>query len=203
MAGNSAKLRSLNNVSICRHLGIFVTVGMVTSVTDRFTFEGKSSYARDELVECGHGRLFGPGNALLPLPPMLMLDRITSITADGGLHGKGKALAEMDIKPDLWFFECHFASDPVMPGCLMQDALWQLLGFFAGWCGLPGKGRAISCGKIKLSEQVLPTAKLLSFELNIRRVINRRLVLAVADAIAKVDGALALEADDLRVALFT
>ena len=134
---------------------------------------------------------------------MLMLDRITSITADGGVHGNGKALAEMDIKPDLWFFECHFASDPVMPGCLMQDALWQLLGFFAGWCGLPGKGRAISCGKIKLSEQVLPTAKLLSFELNIKRVVNRRLVLAVADAVAKVDGALALEADDLRVALFS
>ena len=119
MAGNSAKLQNLKNVLICRQLGIFVTVGMIASVTDRFTFEGKSSYARDELVECGHGRLFGPGNALLPLPPMLMLDRISSISADGGLHGKGKAFAEMDIKPDLWFFECHFASDPLMPCCLM------------------------------------------------------------------------------------
>jgi 3-hydroxyacyl-[acyl-carrier protein] dehydratase/trans-2-decenoyl-[acyl-carrier protein] isomerase len=134
---------------------------------------------------------------------MLMLDRITSITADGGAHGKGQALAEMDVTPDLWFFECHFASDPVMPGCLMQDAVWQLLGFFAGWCGLPGKGRAISCGKIKLSEQVLPTAKLLSIEVHVKRVVNRRLVLAVADGVVKVDGTVALEAEDLRVVLFS
>ena len=171
-------------------------------MTESFVFEAKSSYEQDELLECGHGRLFGPGNALLPLPPMLMLDRITSITTDGGAHGKGQAQAEFAITPDLWFFECHFASDPVMPGCLMQDALWQLLGFFAGWCGLPGKGRAISCGKIKLSEQVLPDNKLLTIELNIKRVVNRRLVLAVADAKASIDGALALEAEDLRVALF-
>jgi 3-hydroxyacyl-[acyl-carrier protein] dehydratase/trans-2-decenoyl-[acyl-carrier protein] isomerase len=171
-------------------------------VSDSFEFKAKSSYEQAELLECGQGRLFGPGNALLPLPPMLMLDRITSITTDGGGHGKGQAQAEFHITPDLWFFECHFASDPVMPGCLMQDALWQLLGFFAGWCGLPGKGRAISCGKIKLSEQVLPDNKLLTIELDIKRVVNRRLVLAVADAKAKIDGALALEAEDLRVALF-
>ena len=171
-------------------------------MSDSFEFNAKSSYEQAELLECGQGRLFGPGNALLPLPPMLMLDRITSITADGGAHGKGQAQAEFHITPDLWFFECHFASDPVMPGCLMQDALWQLLGFFAGWCGLPGKGRAISCGKIKLSEQVLPDNKLLTIELDIKRVVNRRLVLAVADAKAKIDGALALEAEDLRVALF-
>jgi len=173
------------------------------AVADSFTFEPKPSYGRDELLACGDGRLFGPGNALLPLPPMLMLDRITSITAEGGAHGKGQARAEMDITPDLWFFECHFKSDPVMPGCLMQDALWQLLGFFAGWSGLPGKGRAVSCGKIKLSEQVLPDAKLLSIELEVKRVVNRRLVLAVADAVAKVDGVLALEAEDLRVVLFS
>lgn len=171
-------------------------------MSDGYEFKPKSSYERAELLECGQGRLFGPGNALLPLPPMLMLDRITSITTDGGAHGKGQAQAEFHITPDLWFFECHFASDPVMPGCLMQDALWQLLGFFAGWCGLPGKGRAISCGKIKLSEQVLPDNKLLTIELDIKRVVNRRLVLAVADAKAKIDGALALEAEDLRVALF-
>lgn len=171
-------------------------------MSDSFEFNAKSSYEQAELLECGQGRLFGPGNALLPLPPMLMLDRITSITTDGGAHGKGQAQAEFHITPDLWFFECHFASDPVMPGCLMQDALWQLLGFFAGWCGLPGKGRAISCGKIKLSEQVLPDNKLLTIELDIKRVVNRRLVLAVADAKAKIDGALALEAEDLRVALF-
>ena len=173
------------------------------AVADSFTFEPKPSYGRDELLACGDGRLFGPGNALLPLPPMLMLDRITSITAEGGAHGKGQARAEMDITPDLWFFECHFKSDPVMPGCLTQDALWQLLGFFAGWSGLPGKGRAVSCGKIKLSEQVLPDAKLLSIELEVKRVVNRRLVLAVADAVAKVDGVLALEAEDLRVVLFS
>ena len=171
-------------------------------MSDSYEFKPKSSYERAELLECGQGRLFGPGNALLPLPPMMMLDRITSITTDGGAHGKGQAQAEFHITPDLWFFECHFAFDPVMPGCLMQDALWQLLGFFAGWCGLPGKGRAISCGKIKLSEQVLPDNKLLTIELDIKRVVNRRLVLAVADAKAKIDGALALEAEDLRVALF-
>ena len=172
-------------------------------MTDSFSFEAKSSYERDELLECGHGQLFGPGNARLPLPPMLMLDRITSITADGGAHGKGQARAEMDITPDLWFFACHFESDPVMPGCLVQDAVWQLLGFFAGWCGLPGKGRALSCGKVKLSEQVLPGNKLLSFEMDVKRVVNRRLVVAVADAVAKIDGAVAFEAEDLRVALFT
>ncbi len=172
-------------------------------MTESFNFKAKSSYERDELLECGHGRLFGPGNARLPLPPMLMLDRITSITSDGGAHGKGQARAEMDIKPDLWFFKCHFESDPVMPGCLVQDAVWQLLGFFAGWCGLPGKGRALSCGKVKLSEQVLPSARLLSFELDIKRIVNRRLVLAVADAVAKIDDAVAFEAEDVRVALFT
>ena len=162
-----------------------------------------NKFSYQQLIDCAKGLLFGEGNAQLPHPPMLMFDRISNINETRGDFKKGEIIAELDIKPDLWFFECHFASDPVMPGCLMQDALWQLLGFFAGWCGLPGKGRAISCGKIKLSEQVLPTAKLLSFELNIKRVVNRRLVLAVADAVAKVDGALALEADDLRVALFS
>lgn len=172
-------------------------------MTDSFTFEPKSSYGLDDLLECGHGRLFGPGNARLPLPPMLMLDRITSITRDGGTYDKGQATAEFDIKPDLWFFDCHFEADPVMPGCLVQDAVWQMLGFFAGWCGLPGRGRALSCGKMKLLEQVLPTAKLLSFEVNVKRLVNRGIVLAVADAIAKVDGKVAFEAEDLRVALFT
>ena len=172
-------------------------------MTDSSTFEAKSSYGLDDLLECGHGRLFGPGNARLPLPPMLMLDRITSITKDGGTFNKGQAKAELDIKPSLWFFDCHFEADPVMPGCLVQDAVWQMLGFFAGWCGLPGRGRALSCGKMKLLEQVLPTAKLLSFEVNVKRLVNRGIVLAVADAIAKVDGKVAFEAEDLRVALFT
>ncbi len=172
-------------------------------MTDNFTFEPKSSYDLDDLLECGHGRLFGPGNARLPLPPMLMFDRITSITKDGGSFDKGQATAELDIRPDLWFFDCHFESDPVMPGCLGLDAMWQLTGFFVGWSGLPGKGRALSCGKVKFTDMVLPTAKLVSFEINIKRLVNRRLVLATADAVTRADGEVIYEAEDLRVALFT
>ncbi len=172
-------------------------------MTDSFTFEPKSSYDLDELLECGHGRLFGPGNARLPLPPMLMFDRITSITKDGGSFDKGQATAELDIRPDLWFFDCHFESDPVMPGCLGLDAMWQLLGFFMGWNGLPGKGRALSCGKVKFTDMVLPSVKLVSFEINVKRLVNRRLVLAVADAVTRADGEVIYEAEDLRVALFT
>ena len=172
-------------------------------MTDNFTFEPKSSYDLDDLLECGHGRLFGPGNARLPLPPMLMFDRITSITKDGGSFDKGQAAAELDIRPDLWFFDCHFESDPVMPGCLGLDAMWQLTGFFMGWSGLPGKGRALSCGKVKFTDMVLPTVKLVSFEINIKRLVNRRLVLATADAVTRADGEVIYEAEDLRVALFT
>ncbi len=172
-------------------------------MTDNFTFEPKSSYDLDDLLECGHGRLFGPGNARLPLPPMLMFDRITSITKDGGSFDKGQATAELDIRPDLWFFDCHFESDPVMPGCLGLDAMWQLTGFFMGWSGLPGKGRALSCGKVKFTDMVLPTVKLVSFEINIKRLVNRRLVLATADAVTRADGEVIYEAEDLRVALFT
>jgi 3-hydroxyacyl-[acyl-carrier protein] dehydratase/trans-2-decenoyl-[acyl-carrier protein] isomerase len=172
-------------------------------VTESFTFEPKSSYGLDDLLECGHGRLFGPGNARLPLPPMLMFDRITSITKDGGAFDNGQATAELDIRPDLWFFDCHFESDPVMPGCLGLDAMWQLLGFFMGWNGLPGKGRALSCGKVKFTDMVLPTVKLVTFEVNVKRLVNRRLVLATADAVTKADGEVIYEAEDLRVALFT
>lgn len=172
-------------------------------MTDNFIFEPKSSYGRDDLLECGHGRLFGPGNARLPLPPMLMFDRITSITKDGGTFGNGQATAEFDITPDLWFFDCHFESDPVMPGCLGLDAMWQLTGFFMGWSGLPGKGRALSCGKVKFTDMVLPTVKLVSFEINIKRLVNRRLVLATADAVTRADGEVIYEAEDLRVALFS
>ena len=172
-------------------------------MTDNFIFEPKSNYDLDDLLECGHGRLFGPGNARLPLPPMLMFDRITSITKDGGSFDKGQATAELDIRPDLWFFDCHFESDPVMPGCLGLDAMWQLTGFFMGWSGLPGKGRALSCGKVKFTDMVLPTVKLVSFEINIKRLVNRRLVLATADAVTRADGEVIYEAEDLRVALFT
>ena len=164
--------------------------------------ERKNSFRYEDLLKCGHGKLFGPGNAQLPLPPMLMFDRITEITEDGGQHGKGHIVAEMDIKPDLWFFGCHFEGDPVMPGCLGLDSLWQLVGFFLGWLGAPGKGRAFGVGEVKFSEMVLPTAKTLTYVIDLKRVIMRKLVLGVADGIVKVDGKLAFEARDLRVGLF-
>lgn len=163
----------------------------------------QSAYSYDDLLKCAHGELFGPGNAQLPLPPMLMFDRITKIADQGGAHGKGEVEAELDVKPDLWFFQCHFENDPVMPGCLGLDALWQLLGFFLGWTGAPGRGRALSVGEVKFSEQVLPSAKLVTYRLDIKRTINRRLVLGIADGVLSVDGNPIYEAKDLRVGLFT
>jgi 3-hydroxyacyl-[acyl-carrier protein] dehydratase/trans-2-decenoyl-[acyl-carrier protein] isomerase len=165
--------------------------------------KAKNAYSYDDLLDCGHGKLFGPGNARLPLPPMLMFDRITKITDEGGEHGKGEIVAELDVKPDLWFFKCHFESDPVMPGCLGLDALWQLVGFFLGWSGGPGKGRALGVGEVKFSGQVLPTAKLVSYHLNLKRVILRKLVMGIADGAMKVDGETVYETKDLRVGLFT
>ncbi|MEQ8964535.1 MAG: 3-hydroxyacyl-[acyl-carrier-protein] dehydratase FabA [Azospirillaceae bacterium] len=164
---------------------------------------GKSSYTYDDLIACAHGDLFGPGNARLPLPPMLMFDRIPRIADTGGDHGKGEAIAEFDIKPDLWFFECHFEGDPVMPGCLGLDALWQLLGFYLGWTGAPGRGRALSVGEVKFSGQVLPSASMVRYQLHIKRVINRKLVLGIADGVMSVDDKPIYEAQDLRVGLFT
>ena len=162
----------------------------------------KGSYTYDELIECAHGNLFGPGNARLPLPPMLMFDRIARVTEDGGSHGKGDIVAELDVRPDLWFFECHFESDPVMPGCLGLDALWQLLGFYLGWRGSPGRGRALGVGEVKLTGQVLPTATTIRYHVDLKRVIQRKLVLGVADAMMEVDGRPIYEARDLRVGLF-
>lgn len=163
----------------------------------------KSSYTYEELLECGHGNLFGPGNARLPLPNMLMMDRITHISAGGGEHGKGKIIAELDINPDLWFFDCHFEGDPVMPGCLGLDAMWQLVGFFLGWKGNPGRGRALGAGEVKFSGQVLPSAKLVRYEIQMSRVIERKLVMGIADASLKVDDREIYTAKGLRVGLFT
>lgn len=163
----------------------------------------RNSFNRDELLEAGHGKLFGPGNGRLPLPPMLMMDRITSITTDGGSHGKGHIIAELDITPDLWFFDCHFEGDPVMPGCLGLDALWQLVGFFLCWKGNPGRGRALGVGEVKFFGQVLPTAKKVTYELNLTRLIERKLVMGIADGRMLVDDREIYSASDLRVGLFT
>ncbi len=174
----------------------------MTTTTTTTTFERKTSYSQDELIECGHGRLFGPGNARLPLPPMLMFDRIVKITDTGGAYGKGEIIAEMDVHPDLWFVGCHFEADPVMPGCLGLDAMWQLVGFFLGWMGLPGKGRALSTGGVKLKGEVLPTVKRLTFEIDIKRLISRKMGLGIADGVIKADDEIVYEAQDLRVGVF-
>lgn len=163
----------------------------------------KNSYTYDELLACGRGELFGSGNAQLPLPPMLMFDRIISITKDGGKFGNGQIVAELDVRPDLWFFGCHFEGDPVMPGCLGLDAMWQLVGFYLGWLGGPGHGRALGAGEVKFSGQVLPTGKLVTYTVDLKRVIMRKLVMGIADASMALDGREIYLASDLRVGLFT
>lgn len=166
------------------------------------SFEKKSAYSYEEIISCGKGKLFGPGNAKLPLPPMLMFDRITAVSETGGQYDKGYIEAEFDISPDLWFFQCHFEGDPVMPGCLGLDAIWQLLGFYLGWTGAPGSGRALGLGELKLTGQVLPTAKLVKYRVDIKRLINRKLVLGIGDGTVFCDGEIIYEAKDLRVGLF-
>lgn len=163
----------------------------------------KSSYTFEDLLECGHGRMFGPGNAQLPLPPMLMFNRITEISTTGGANGKGRVVAELDVTPDLWFFGCHFEGDPVMPGCLGLDAMWQLVGFFLGHLGAKGRGRALGVGEVKFSGMVTPTVKKVQYVIEFKRVINRRLVLGIADGTMLADGEPIYQATDLRVGLFT
>ncbi len=162
----------------------------------------KSSYSKEELISCGKGEMFGKGNAQLPLPPMLMFDRIVSITDEGGKHNHGQIIAELDLTEDLWFFGCHFQGDPVMPGFLGLDAMWQLLGFFLGWKGGLGKGRALGAGEVKFSGQVLPTSKRITYNIDLKRVIMRKLVMGIADASMSVDGRLIYQANDLKVGLF-
>ena len=164
--------------------------------------ERLNALSYDDLIASSRGELFGPENGRLPAPPMLMLDRITSITEDGGEHGKGQIVAELDIDPSKWFFECHFIGDPVMPGCLGLDAMWQLVGFFLVWSGSPGRGRALGCGEVKFTGQVTPEVKLVRYEIDMKRIIRRSLVLGIADAKMYADGELIYTAKDLRVGLF-
>ena len=167
-----------------------------------FDFRARKAFAYEDLLRCGHGQLFGPGNARLPLPPMLMFDRITHICESGGAHGKGQAVAELDVKPELWFFACHFEGDPVMPGCLGLDALWQLTGFFLGWRGAAGRGRALGVGEVKLRDQVLPSNRLVRYIVDVKRVRAGKLVLGIADGKLEADGTVIYEASDMRVGLF-
>ena len=162
----------------------------------------QSSYSYEELLTCGRGELFGPGNAQLPAPPMLMFDRITSIAEDGGEYGKGHVRAELDVREDLWFFGCHFIGDPVMPGCLGLDALWQMTGFFLGWLGESGRGRALSVGEIKFTGQVLPSVKKVEYGVDFKRVMRSKLVLGIADGYVKADDEVIYRSKDLRVGLF-
>ena len=162
----------------------------------------KNSFSYDQLIDCANGDLFGRGNAQLPSPPMLMFDRITNINETGGVFQKGEIVAELDIKPELWFFDCHFKGDPVMPGCLGLDAMWQLVGFYLGWLEQPGKGRALGVGEVKFTGQVLDTVKKVTYQISIKRLILRKLILGVADGVLKADGEPIYEAKDMKVGLF-
>ena len=164
--------------------------------------KAKDHYSREELLACGRGEMFGPGNAQLPVPPMLMFDRITKITESGGAYDTGQVIAELDIRPDLWFFDCHFINDPVMPGCLGLDAMWQLVGYFLGWSGAPGKGRALGVGEVRFTGQVTPKVKQVVYRIDLKRVIMRRLVLGIGDGVMEADGKVIYEAKDLRVGLY-
>jgi 3-hydroxyacyl-[acyl-carrier protein] dehydratase/trans-2-decenoyl-[acyl-carrier protein] isomerase len=168
----------------------------------RIAMSRASSYDFEGLMRCARGELFGPGNAQLPAPPMLMMDRVTHISDAGGLHARGQVVAEFDVKPDLWFFKCHFLGDPVMPGCLGLDALWQLTGFFLGWLGLPGRGRALGVGEVKFSDMITPQTRLVRYTVNLKRIIDRRLKLGISDGMVEADDRVIYTATDMRVGLF-
>ncbi|MCC6304410.1 MAG: bifunctional 3-hydroxydecanoyl-ACP dehydratase/trans-2-decenoyl-ACP isomerase [Rhodobacteraceae bacterium] len=159
-------------------------------------------FDRNALLACARGELFGAGNAQLPEPPMLMVDRVTEISADGGEHGRGHVVAEFDIDPGLWFFACHFPGDPVMPGCLGLDALWQLTGFNLGWRGMPGRGRALGVGEVKFADMVTPATRLVTYIVDFTRVIDRRLKLGIANGRMLADGRQIYTATDMKVGLF-
>jgi len=162
----------------------------------------KSSFSYEDLIACGEGKLFSEGGPPLPSPPMLMFDRISKINSKQGEFNKGEVIAELDINPNLWFFDCHFKNDPVMPGCLGLDALWQLLGFHLGWLGGKGSGRALAVGNVKFSGQILPSNKSLIYKLDIKRIIMRKLILGIANGKVICDDNLVYEAEDIRVGLF-
>ena len=164
--------------------------------------EPRGSYDYEDLLACARGEIFGPGNPQLPLPPMLMFDRITEITEQGGQYGRGVIRAELDVKPDLWFFGCHFKNDPVMPGCLGLDAMWQMVGFFLGWLGGQGRGRALGLGELKLAGQVLPNVKKVEYNIDVKRVMRSKLMLGIADGWLSMDGEIIYRAKDLKVGLF-
>ena len=163
----------------------------------------KNNFTYDELIACGKGNLFGEGNAKLPLPPMLMFDRITKIEQNTGDFNKGLIKAELDIKDDLWFFDCHFQGDPVMPGCLGLDAMWQLVGFFLGWTGEPGKGRALGVNSVKFTGEVLKNIKMATYEINMKRILKKEgTVVGLANGILSADGKIIYRAENLKVGLF-
>jgi 3-hydroxyacyl-[acyl-carrier protein] dehydratase/trans-2-decenoyl-[acyl-carrier protein] isomerase len=203
MQGFSIKIENFTGIFFRESLVFAASEANLKTKTMANPLTDKNSFSYDELIRCGKGEIFGEGNALLPLPPMLMFDRITSITEDGGEFDKGQMVAELDINPDLWFFKCHFETDPVMPGCLGVDAMWQLIGFYLGWKGGPGHGRALGAGEVKFFGQVLPNAKKVTYRVNIKRLIMRKLVMGIADASMEVDGREIYSAKDLRVGLFT
>ncbi len=162
----------------------------------------KNSYSKEDILASGRGELFGPDSARLPKPNMLMFDRIVEINETGGKYNNGIVVAELDIHPDLWFFECHFQDDPVMPGCLGLDSMWQITGFFLAWSGHQGKGRALGVGEVKFTGQILPTSKLVTYRIDIKRVLARKLVLGLSDGSVSVDGREVYTANNLKVGLF-